>query len=225
VAGHRKIKTSAVAEHYLTIIYTTQRDGHEVRSHRLAARLKVSPPTVTETLRRLAKDGYVRSAGRHIQLTERGKAVAEGALRRHFIVERWLTDALGMGWAEADVEAHRLDHGLSDRVAERLFKALGEPKTCPHGNPMPGVAAPRPGRRSLRHVKPRDVVAMERITEEGEEDSDLLDLLESGGIRPGTRLTVEAVSVGTVRVRAGRRALAIGLGAADYIRVKALSAR
>ncbi len=220
MAAGRRGRPSAVAESYLTTIYTTQRDGDDVRSHRLAARLRVSPPTVTETLRRLAKDGYLRNAGRQIQLTERGRAAAERVLRRHFIAERWLTDVLGLGWAEADLEAHRLDHGLSDTVAERLFQTLGRPMTCPHGNPLPGVPLPPPSRRSLRQVKPGEVVVMERITEEGEEDAELLDLLERHGIRPGTRIEVEGISVGTVRIRAGEKRLALGLEAARFVRVR-----
>jgi len=213
-------RVSAVTENYLTTIYTTRRDGQEVRSHRLAERLGVSPPTVTETLQRLAKDGYLRNPGRRIELTERGRSVAERVLRRHFIGERWLTDVLGLGWAEADAEAHRLEHGLSDRVAERLFQALGRPKTCPHGNPIPGAAVGRPSQRSLRQVRPGEVVVMERVTEEGEEDRELLDLLEANRVRPGSALRIEAVALGTVRFRAGGRALALGLDAAEHIRIR-----
>ncbi len=221
----RNGNASAVAETYLTTIYTSQRDGREVRSRHLAARLGVSPPTVTETLHRLVKDGYLRNPGRSVRLTQRGRAVAERALRRHFIAERWLTDVLGLGWAEADVEAHRLDHGLSDRVAERLYRVLGWPKTCPHGNPIPGARAPRPSPRSLRQVRPGEMVVMERITEEGEEDRTLLELLEAHGIRPGSRLVIEGVSVGTVRIRAGAGTLAVGLEAAESIRIRAADHR
>jgi DtxR family Mn-dependent transcriptional regulator len=211
---------SAVAEAYLTTIYTTHRDGEAVRSHRLAERLRVKPPTVTETLRRLSAAGYLRNAGRVIELTERGQTLAERVLRRHFIAERWLTDALGMGWAEADEEAHRVDHGLSDRVAERLFEVLGRPKTCPHGNPIPGAGITRPSPRSLQQARAGELVTMERITEEGEEDAELLHKLERSGMRPGSAIRVEAVTDASLRLRVGGKALSIRREAARWIRVR-----
>ena len=121
---------------------------------RLARHLKVSPPAVTEALQRMARAGYLRlAAGKQIVLTRRGLTVAEAMARRHRLLERWLTDILGLDWMEAHEEAHRLEHALSPRVEDRLAESLGMPTTCPHGNPIPGMAIRR-GRGRFRSTGP-----------------------------------------------------------------------
>src|SRR5438552_6780007 len=120
-------------------------EGETVRSARLADWLGVSRPTVTVALRRMTRDGMVRQTARkEIELTERGREAAAAIVRRHRIMERWLTDSLGLDWVAADEEAARLEHAVSDRVEQRLYESLGRPRTCPHGNPIPGYADPSP---------------------------------------------------------------------------------
>src|SRR5918912_330100 len=131
--------TTPTTEEYLEIIYMMAAEGQTVKGVRLAESLRVSRPTVTATLRRMASDGLVkRNAKKEVQLTKKGFKTADDLQRRHRIVERWLTDVLGFDWAQSDAEAHRLEHAVSDEVAERLNELLGRPATCPHGNPIPG---------------------------------------------------------------------------------------
>ena len=137
---------SEVVSHYLEAIYYIWAEGEPVRSARLADWLSVSRPTVTVALRRMTRDGMVRlNARKEIELTAKGRRMAEAIVRRHRIMERWLTDGLGLDWVTADAEAARLEHAVSEVVERRLYEVLGRPRTCPHGNPIPGhsKAAPK----------------------------------------------------------------------------------
>src|SRR5947209_17338560 len=130
---------------YLEAIYYMEAEGEAVRSARLADWLGVSRPTVTVALRRMTRDGMVGLDNRkEIRLTQRGSQAAAAIVRRHRIMERWLTDALGMDWVMADEEAARLEHAVSDVVEQRLWETLGGPTSCPHGNPIPGHAELNP---------------------------------------------------------------------------------
>ena len=133
---------SEVVSRYLEAIYYMWSEKESLRSARLADWLGVSRPTVTVGLRRMARDGLVRMNGRkEIELTAKGMRTAESIVRRHRIMERWLTDGLGLDWVTADAEAARLEHAVSDVVEQRLYEVLGRPTTCPHGNPIPGRAS------------------------------------------------------------------------------------
>src|SRR5438270_5326946 len=121
-------------------------EGETVTNARLADWLGVSRPTVTAGLRRMARDGLLQPGpAREVRLTEDGEARAAAIVRRHRIMERWLTDALGLDWVVADEEAARLEHAISDLVEQRLYEALGRPASCPHGNPIPGHSEPVAG--------------------------------------------------------------------------------
>src|SRR5436189_5352853 len=134
---------SEVVSRYLEAIYYMWSEGEPLRSSRLADWLGVSRPTVAVGLRRMTRDGLVSMNGRkEIELTDAGMRAAESIVRRHRIMERWLTDALGLDWVTADEEAARLEHAVSDVVERRLYEALGRPSTCPHGNPIPGRSRP-----------------------------------------------------------------------------------
>ncbi len=120
-------------EAYLEIIYMMAAEGQSVIGARLAESLHVSRPTVTTTLKRMVREGLVKfSGGKEVLMTTKGQAIAERLQHRHRIVERWLTDVLGLDWAKSDAEAHHLEHAMSDEVAELLNKHLGYPTTCPH---------------------------------------------------------------------------------------------
>src|SRR5256886_12034229 len=134
---------SEVISRYLEAIYYMWSEGEPLRSARLADWLGVSRPTVTIGLRRMARDGMVRlTRDKEIGLTAAGMSAAESIVRRHRIMERWLTDGLGLDWVTADEEAARLEHAVSEVVERRLYETLGRPKTCPHGNPIPGHSRP-----------------------------------------------------------------------------------
>ena len=179
-----------------------------VRSARLADWLSVSRPTVTVALRRMTRDGMVRlNARKEIELTTRGDAAAAAIVRRHRIVERWMTDVLGLDWVAADAEAERLEHAVSELVAERLYRALGGPKTCPHGNPIPGHSTMRANELRLSALGTGERGTITRISEVAQREAPpLLQYLHERGLHPGTRITVEKVDeIGrTIKLRAAR---------------------
>jgi DtxR family Mn-dependent transcriptional regulator len=200
---------SEVISHYLEAIYYIRAEGEVVRGTRLADWLSVSRPTVTIAVRRMVRDGIVRlTAKKDIELTARGLSAAEAIVRRHRIVERWMTDLLGLDWVTADLEAERLEHAISAVVEEKLYRALGRPRTCPHGNPIPGYSTGRPNELRLSSLRPGEPAMITRISEVAQREAPpLLQYLHERGLRPGVRVTVLGVDeVGrTMRLRARRR--------------------
>src|SRR5256885_4346102 len=150
---------SEVVSRYLEAIYYMWFEKEPLRSARLADWLGVSRPTVAVGLRRMARDGLVRMNGRkEIELTPSGMRSAESIVRRHRIMERWLTDGLGLDWVTADAEAARLEPAVSKVAVQRLYQVLGRPATCPHGNPIPAYSRASPRERrvsSLAAASPR----------------------------------------------------------------------
>jgi DtxR family Mn-dependent transcriptional regulator len=183
-----------VVEDYLAALYVLTADRRPVISARLGEYLAVSPPTVAETLKRLQADGYiVFGPRREIILTPAGRAVGEAVVRRHCLIERWLTDLLGLDWVAAHEEADHLEHLLTPRLEERLFGLLGQPTTCPHGNPIPGRGRPLAWATvPLDRVPEGQEVVIDRITEEAERDTALLAALWQAGLGPGVRVRVGA---------------------------------
>jgi DtxR family Mn-dependent transcriptional regulator len=220
-------RPSAVVEDYLQAIYILESEGTAVIGARLAEFLHVSPPTVTEAVQRMSADGLVDHEKRGgIRLTGRGEEVAESVIRRHRLVERLMTETLGLNWAEAHIEAQGLEHALSPRVEEALDEFLGRPTTCPHGNPIPGSGAPRvlPGER-LADVTPGVEHEVVRISEEAEEDMELLLYLQRHHMTPGQRLVVREVlpSAGSMSVELGEEGgVEIGVAAAHHVWVHPL---
>jgi len=198
-----------VIAHYLEAIYYIRAEGEPVRSARLADWLSVSRPTVTVALRRMTRDGMVRlNAHKEIELTARGDGAAAAIVRRHRIMERWLSDVLGLDWVTADAEAERLEHAVSEVVEETLYRSLGRPKTCPHGNPIPGHSTMRANELRLSALRPGDTGTITRISEVAQREAPpLLQYLHERGLHPGTRVTVEELDeVGrTIQLRAARR--------------------
>jgi DtxR family Mn-dependent transcriptional regulator len=202
-----------VVSHYLEAIYYMWSEGETLRSARLADWLAVSRPTVTVALRRMARDGMVRlSAHKEIELTPAGRRAAEAIVRRHRIMERWLTDGLGLDWVAADEEAARLEHAVSEVVERRLYEVLGRPKTCPHGNPIPGHSKPLPNEVRLASLKAGSHAAVSRVSEVAEREAPtLLNYLHERGLTPGREVrVVEVDGVGrTISIRAGKRAVTL----------------
>ena len=200
--------------HYLEAIYYMWSEGESLRSARLADWLEVSRPTVTVALRRMTGYGMVKMNRRkEIELTAAGRRAAEAIVRRHRIMERWLTDGLGLDWVTADEEAARLEHAVSEVVERRLYEVLGRPRTCPHGNPIPGHSKPEPGEVRLATLAPRTRAAISRVSEVAEREAPLLlSYLHERGLTPGRALEVVEVDevAGTIRVRAGKRSVTLG---------------
>jgi DtxR family Mn-dependent transcriptional regulator len=214
-------ETTPAIQDYLAAIFDLESSARPVIGARLARHMKVSRPSITDAVRRMQREGYVRLGAKHeVRLTPKGRGIAETMARRHRLIERWLTDVLGIDWAGAHDEAHRLEHAISPVVEERLAALLGMPSTCPHGNPIPGMPAPaQHAHLSLAEATPGQALAIDRITEEGEADRQLLKFLWDNGLRPGTALTVTEVApyAGTITLSLDGRSVTIGLAAAAKI--------
>lgn len=216
--------TTPTVEAYLEIIYMMAVEDQPVIGARLAESLHVSRPTVTTTLKRMVREGLVKINDRKgIQMTAKGQATAERLQHRHRIVERWLTDVLGFDWAKSDAEAHRLEHAMSDEVAELLNKHLGYPTTCPHGNPIPGntrgAALVSSKAFQLSAANEGDRVVVTRVSEYAENVAELLDHLESRGVTPGARVTVTEVAPlkGPLTLKVGSRNTSMSREIANFV--------
>ena len=213
---------SQTISRYLESIYYMNAEGEHVRAARLAEWLGISQPTTGATLRRMIRDGLVQiSAAREVTLTTHGQQTAERIVRRHRVAERWLTDVLGLDWVEADEEAGKLEHALSDEVAERLYQHIGRPATCPHGNPIPGAdTVARKPERALRDLPPGEKAKVRRVSEVAEHDAPhLLRFLGDSGLRIGAEVaaTERNPGAGTVTVEVGGRRVAMSLDVAGKI--------
>ena len=200
---------SETVSRYLEAIYYMWAEKEPLRSARLADWLSVSRPTVAAALGRMTRDGLVRMNKRkEIELTPRGMRAAEAIVRRHRIMERWLTDGLGLDWVTADAEAARLEHAVSDVVERRLYEVLGRPATCPHGNPIPGHSHAVPKEVRLSSLRTGDSASVTRVSEVAEREAPLLlNYLHQRDLTPGREVKVlEADEVGkTLRVRVADR--------------------
>ncbi len=190
--------TSTASEEYLQAIYTLQDDGAQVIAARLADFLQHTPAAVSEMVHRLERDGLVNLDDRKaVRLSKPGLDIAERIARRHRLAERMLVDLLGYAWWKTHEEAERIEHAMSDEMEERLMRVLGNPETCPHGNPMPGVR-PKPT-RTLESLAPGTSAPVERIPDQFEHEAGFLEYLDSVGIRP--KVAVMLVSVDDTSLR------------------------
>src|ERR1700720_2935970 len=155
-------------EEYLEAIHELEEEGTQVIQARLADRLAHSAPAVSEMIRRLKADGYLTVEDRDVRLTIKGRARAESVVRKHRLAERLLTDVIGLPWHKAHVEACRWEHVISDEVEERLGVLLGNPQTCPHGNPIPGSQPLGRELIALSSLTGGERVRLERVTEQVE---------------------------------------------------------
>ncbi len=217
---------SSVIEDYLQVIHYLTRDGVTVIAARLAERMGVTPPTVTATLQRMERDGLITHGSRkEILFTEHGRQVAEDIVRRHALAERLLTDLLKMPWHQAHEEAHGVEHAITPNLEARLLEALGRPKTCPHGNPIPGLGALAPDEFPLDRATTGDELVIQRITEEAEEDRELMRYLEEHGVAPGARVSVrEATRFNALVVLDGEHG-PVALGQPVAAKLRAVRAR
>ena len=221
----RNSKTTQAIEDYLRTIYALEEEVQPVIAARVAEEVGVTPSTMVTMLRRLEGEGYLKVLRRkEIHLTAEGKQIAERILRRHFLLERFLTDLLGLDWVKAHQEAHRLEHALSQDVEDRLAKLLGYPTTCPHGNPIPSKDSPKSPKSKatpLDRVAAGNEVELDHITEGGERDARLLGFLQEHGLVPGTKVQVldVAPSLGMMSLRVGQDEFSLGIEAAKKIRV------
>jgi DtxR family Mn-dependent transcriptional regulator len=195
-AGHHP-----AVEQYLETILELEESGIAPMRARLVERLGVSAPAVSETVKRLEREHYLTlDDDRVLHLTESGREYATAVLRRHRLAELLLVDVLKVPWSQVHEEACRLEHAISDNLEAHLVKLLGDPGSCPHGNPIPGsanVVDPGP-LQSLASVPRGTPCVVRRIDEHLQTQLDHMLELENGRLLPGQRVTVEATDEDTV---------------------------
>lgn len=191
-------------------IFELHEDEIGVIQARIADRLGVSRPAVSEMIRRLEAEGLVE-IGATIHLTPAGAELAERVVRRHRLSERLLTDILGLSWALAHEEADKWEHVLSDEVEQQIVRLLDNPNTCPHGNPIPGTVYEPPDYVPLNQLRVGDEFTVSRIPEELEFTPGMLDFLEDSRMVPGRDGRVTSTSPdGTVTVEVDGQTVGIG---------------
>jgi DtxR family Mn-dependent transcriptional regulator len=192
-------QASPATEEYLQAVYTLADEGGQVIGARLAEFLRISPAAVSEMVHRLERDGLLRLDERkEVRLTDRGQVAASSIIRRHRLAERMLVDLLGYDWWKTHEEAERIEHAMSPEMEERLNRVLGDPQTCPHGNPMPGTT-PRPT-RPLERLATGERATVERIPDQFEHEPGFLEYLDTQGVRPGVTLEMIERGQGVLRV-------------------------
>ena len=195
-------------------------EGTEVIGARIAERLGRSAPAVKEMLDRLEDEGYIVRSGRVISLTALGREVATTVVRRHRLAERLLVDVIGLEWHKVHVEAGRWEHVISEDVEEKLIALLGDPATCPHGNPIPGSRAQRQAERPLDAAEVGEEVTLVRVNELLEHDAATLSAMDEAGFIPGCGGRVDSrAQDGSVEITTtqGRLRLAPGTAANLFV--------
>jgi DtxR family Mn-dependent transcriptional regulator len=216
---------TAKVDDYLQAIYSLEGEGDTVFSARLARRMRVTPPTAWATVRRMARDGLISlDPKKVISLTDRGRELAEDITRRHRLAERFLVDVMGLGWAEAHEEAHQFEHAITPRLEKKIFELAGNPTHCPHGSPIPGTGAKlATDLVPLSTLDAGDEGTLQFISEELEEDMELLQYLERSKLTPGTFLRVaEQAPTGVMTVERDGEKVPLGLAVAAKMRVRAV---
>ncbi len=191
-------------EEYCECIFELNEDNIDVIQARIAERLEISRPAVSEMIRRMEAAALIEVEQSSIRLTSSGLDLARSVVRRHRLAERFLTDILGLSWAVAHHEAGRWEHVISPVVEEALDSYLGHPTTCPHGNPIPDSSYSAPDTKPLSDLDVGDTFVIARITEELEFQPGLLEYLEASALVPGNQGSVTATAPdGTLTVELG----------------------
>lgn len=187
----RREATTVSQEDYLKAIWEIMQEEQVPISARLAEELGVTPPAVTAALKRMTRDRYLRVArdGR-IELTAKGRQVAQHLVLRHRLAEKLLTEVIGLEWSKAHDEAERLEHGISPKVEALLLKRFGAGSRCPHGVPLFGGLAKLRKREGARRLSEAAVGERVEILRVYEKDANFLEFLVERHLLPGARLQV-----------------------------------
>ena len=187
-------------EEYCECIYELHEDNVPVIQARIAERLSVSRPSVSEMVKRMEAEGLLRTDGAVISLTDAGLELAVSVVRKHRLAERFLTDMLGLDWGSAHHEACKWEHIISDEVEVGLNRLLGNPSTCQHGNPIPGANSGSVMATTLENIAVGSRFTLVRIPEEVEERDGALEELESHQLFPGRECTLASRNGDSVRI-------------------------
>jgi DtxR family Mn-dependent transcriptional regulator len=202
------MRVNPTDEEYLQTYLELQEDGIRPIGARLSERLGISAAAVSEGMHRLIGRGLAEEQDRMVVLTAAGEKAGRTVIRRHRLAECFLVDILGLRWERAHPEAARWEHALSEDVEERIIAMLGDPATCPHGNPIPGSKRAGPAEPSVPLAESAPgLMRLVRISEQAQTDEAAIAFLASAGLLPGAVLEVMAIgsrpSPG-VQVRADR---------------------
>ncbi|MGH2590598.1 MAG: metal-dependent transcriptional regulator [Actinomycetota bacterium] len=211
------------AGEYLEALYEMAEESITPIQARLAEWTGVSRPTVSEAVKRLKADGLLRVDGRQLRFTAKGDRVARERVRRHRLAERFLIEVIGLRWHVAHEEAVNWERVISTDVAERLTEILGDPATCPHGNPIPGSRNPvdHSALVPLKHVARGRRVVLRRLTEDLELQLDVMRFFEDSGLMPGARISVRGVAPdGTMSLEVKGKPVALGAHLSDNLWVE-----
>ena len=204
-------------QEYLEMLFWLFEAGLPMTGANLARAMQLSAPTVHEMLGRLERDGYIaRNADRMVEFTESGRAHAEQIVSRHRMIERFLTDVVGVPWDDVHEEAEQLEHAMTPRFEAYVRASVGDAKTCPHGHPI------RVGERidgvPLADCEPGAKVTILRLENEAE---DLLHYLKAAGIEPGLEGEVESNDGESVAVRSDGAMATVTASVAETVSVVA----
>lgn len=191
-------------EMYLRTVLELEEEGVPALRARLAERLELSAPSVSEGVARLESDGLVRlEDDRTVSLTATGREVATHVMRKHRLAERLLVDVLGLEPEHVHEEACRWEHVISDRVEQKLVEFLGNPTTSPYGNPIPGTDNPAYDVVTLADAT-ADRVRIERISEQLQGNHDVMGAFDAAGVWAGDEVALERAD-GRVSLRVDGR--------------------
>jgi len=210
-------QATVAEEEYLQIIFWLEEAGLPMTGANVARAMQLSPPTVHEMIGRLERDGYVtRDDDKILSFTDHGREHATAIVRRHRLIERFLTDVLGIPWDEVHEEAERLEHAMSPVLEERMLAAIGDATTCPHGHPI--VEGVREAGVLLADVDPGANVVILRFENEAEE---LLHYLMKSGLTPGLDGEVASSDDDEVVVKSASGEHAVSRSVAETVSVRA----
>jgi len=227
MAQAKKVQTenrpTPTIEDYLAILYVMERDGEEVVAARLAESLEVAPPTVTVTLKRMERDGWIAvDPEKGIYLTKTGCEAASSVIRRHMLTEWMLARMLKVPWSRVHTEADQLEHSISSEIEDQMRTNLDDPQTCPHGNPLPGYEHVAADWLPLTDIPAGEKVIIRRIHETAEDNPEFMQFLEANGMVPGTAAKVTEVLAfnQTIGLIVGKKNVTFGFPAAKFIFVE-----
>jgi DtxR family Mn-dependent transcriptional regulator len=215
-----QVKHSQTIEDYLSLIYVIERDNEPVVGARLSELLGVTPPTITNTLKRMVRDGLVTMEENGTHLTESGWENARLIVRKHMLME-WMVERM-LPWSKLHAEAHHLEHAISEDAENALDAELGHPKTCPHGNPLPGFEDAVADWLPLTKIPIDQKVTLRRIHELAEQNTELMEFLEQKNLLVGKTLTIKEILPfnQTITIEAEGRMITLGFAVAKYIFVE-----
>ena len=205
---------------YAEAVWEIEEEGIPVIQARIADWLGVSRASVSQMIHRMADEGLVIITD-EIRLTEEGRHLAAVIVRRHRLAERFLAEVLKLPWAKVHAEAEVWETTISDDVEAAMWAVMDDPKTCPHGNPIPGSGYKPPKMKPMAQMAPGEASRLERISEELELDAEMMDFLDSSGLRPDAAVELLAKDPhGALTISVNGTPVGVGVFAAERLFVE-----